>query len=452
MSCSIDGVELPAAEGSGILARLRSWWQGESLSRQFWIFFTAAFFFDFGIGLYFFLFNLFLLNLHFDERMMGFATGALTLGNVVGTIPVGFLARRYGLQRLLLFCFIASPILSILRTLVVWTPAQIGLAFLTGMALSCWPVCFAPVVAGLTIEKNRAFAFSIVFATGIGTGTLAGLAGGWIPQLLSHFFGVARAVDGIRIVLIAASLFASLGIWPVSRLRLSRTATTGREKRPLFHPFLIRFLPPFAIWSIVTGSFIPFAPVFFQKQLGISLQHVGMVFSASQFAQFSAVLIVPLLFRRAGSAVQIICVQLVASVAVFALGMSHSASFAVGWYLAYTAVQFTAGPGFYGLLMSRVPEADRSSASAVQNVVGALAGAGSAALTGSLVVRYGYGLIFHINAILAVIAAILVFACYGFSENLLSLRRLFALLLVSAMRQNLSARPTDGGGAPISGG
>lgn len=427
------------------MAKLRSWWQGESLSRQFWIFFTAAFFFDFGIGLYFFLFNLFLLNLHFDERMMGFVTGALTLGNVVGTIPVGFLARRYGLQKLLLFCFIAEPVLSIFRTLALWTPAQIGLAFLTGMALSCWPVCFAPAVAGLTTEKNRVFAFSIVFATGIGTGTLAGLAGGSIPQMLSHFHGVTRPADGIRLVLIGASLIACLGIWPVSRLKLNHAVTAGREKRPLFHPFLLRFLPPFAIWSIVTGSFIPFAPVFFQKQLGISLQHVGMVFSASQFAQFSVVLISPLLFRRAGPAARIIYAQLVAGAAVFALGMSHSASFAVAWYLAYTAVQFTAGPGFYGLLMSRVPEADRSSASAVQNIVGSLAGAGSAALTGSLVVRYGYGLIFNINAILAVLAAVLVFACYRFPESWRDMRGLIAGLFLHGMRADLRSEPTDGG-------
>jgi hypothetical protein len=49
----------------------------------------------------------------------------------------------------------------------------------------------------------------------------------------------------------------------------------------------------------------------------------------------------------------------------------------------------------------------------VQNIVGALSGAGSAALTGSLVVRYGYGLIFNFNAVLAGFAALLLFACQG---------------------------------------
>jgi MFS family permease len=407
---SVDCAELGTVNKVGLGARLRSWWMAETLSRQFWLFFAAALFFDLGIGIYFFLFNLFLLNLRFDERAMGIITGALTVGNVVGTIPVSFVARRFGLQKLLLFCFIAVPILSICRTASAWMPAQIGLAFLTGAALSSWPVCFAPTVAGLTKESNRVFAFSIVFATGIGTGTIAGLIGGYIPQMLLHTHEVAHTSDGIRLVLIASSLVAMVGVWPILRLKLGAPPRSERKNRRIFHPYLVRFLPPFAIWSVVTGSFIPFAPVFFQKHLGMSLQHVGWVFSASQLAQVFAVLIAPLLYRKAGSVSGIICAQLLAAAAVFALGTSGSTPFAVGCYLAYTAVQFTAGPGFYGMLMGSVPESDRSTASAVQNIVGALSGAGSAALTGIFVIRYGYGVVFNANALLACLAALLVFA------------------------------------------
>jgi MFS family permease len=414
VSSSIDCEQATPSCDAGTVARLRSWWQADSLSRQFWIFFIAAFFFDLGISLYFFLFNLFLLNLRFDERMMGLVTGVLTLGNVVGTVPVGFLARRFGLQKLLLFCFIALPFISIFRTVVATLPAQIGLAFVAGMALSCWPVCFAPAVASLTTESNRVFAFSIVFATGIGTGTLAGLAGGSLPHLLLR----DHPADGIRLVLIGASLLTCLGIWPVLRLRLGSPPKIERNRRPPVHPFLLRFLPPFAIWSIITGSFIPFAPVFFQKHLGISLQHVGLIFSASQFAQFCAVLIMPLLFRGVGTQARIIGTQVVGAAAVFALGISHTASYAVVCYLVYTAVQFSAGPGFYGMLMSRTPEEDRSTSSAIQNVVGSLAAAGSAALTGALVVRYGYSLVFNLNAILAGLVVLLVCVCFGRSSTL----------------------------------
>jgi MFS family permease len=410
VSSSLPCTEPTPVGGSRFATRVRSWWLVETLGRQFWIFFTAALLFDFGIGLYFFLFNLFLLNLRFDERSMGMISAALTLGNVAGTVPVSILARRFGLQKLLLFCFIAAPTLSICRTLTVWMPAQIGLALLTGVALSSWPVCFAPAIAGLTEESNRVFAFSIAFATGIGTGTLAGFAGGFLPRMLQRVHVVSQSTDGMRLILVAASLVAMIGLWPVSNLKLGISPPSRRDKSPLVHPYLRRFLPAFAIWSIVTGSFIPFAPVFFQKKVGMSLEHVGEIFAASQLAQFCAVLIAPLLYRKVGSIVGIVYAQIASAGLIIALACSQSTSLAVACYLAYTAVQFTAGPGFYGTLMSRVPEANRSSASAWQNVVGALSQAGSAALTGMLVVRFGYGLVFSANAILAVFAALTVFS------------------------------------------
>jgi MFS family permease len=410
VSSSLPCTEPTPVGGSRFATRVRSWWLVETLGRQFWIFFTAALLFDFGIGLYFFLFNLFLLNLRFDERSMGMISAALTLGNVAGTVPVSILARRFGLQKLLLFCFIAAPTLSICRTLTVWMPAQIGLALLTGVALSSWPVCFAPAIAGLTEESNRVFAFSIAFATGIGTGTLAGFAGGFLPRMLQRVHVVSQSTDGMRLILVAASLVAMIGLWPVSNLKLGISPPPRRDKSPLVHPYLRRFLPAFAIWSIVTGSFIPFAPVFFQKKAGLSLEHVGEIFAASQLAQFCAVLIAPLLYRKVGSIVGIVYAQIASAGLIIALGCSQSTTFAVACYLAYTAVQFTAGPGFYGTLMSRVPEANRSSASAWQNVVGALSQAGSAALTGILVVRFGYGLVFSANAILAGFAALTVFS------------------------------------------
>jgi MFS family permease len=295
MGASVPCIEPSPVGGSRPAARLRSWLRIETLGKQFWIFFLAALFFDFGIGLYFFLFNLFLLNMHFDERGMGMIGASLTLGNVLGTIPVGMLARRFGLRKLLLFCFIAVPIVSIFRTTTLWMPAQIGLAFLAGVALSSWPVCFAPTIASLTTENNRVFAFSISFATGIGTGTLAGLAGGFLPRVLEQHHAVTQSGDGMRLMLIAASLLATIGIWPITILKLRDPGEPERARSSIFHPYLRRFLPAFAVWSIVAGSFIPFAPVFFQKNLGMSLEHVGEIFSASQLAQFCAVLIAPLL-------------------------------------------------------------------------------------------------------------------------------------------------------------
>ncbi len=112
------------------IERLTSRWLGSRFGKQFWTFFAAAFLYDFGFGLYFFLFNLFLANLHYRENILGLVTGALTIGNVAGSIPVSLLARRFGLQKTLLLGFVAAPLICVLRTVLLWIPAQIGLSFL----------------------------------------------------------------------------------------------------------------------------------------------------------------------------------------------------------------------------------------------------------------------------------------------------------------------------------
>jgi MFS family permease len=388
-------------------------WGGKQFSPMFWTFFAAAFFYDFGVGLYFFLFNLFLANLHFNEKAIGLITGALTLGNVAGTIPVSLMARRFGLQRLLLFCFVGGALLCIIRTLIVNMPAQIALAFFTGAALSCWPVCFAPVVARLTSEDNRVSAFSIVFATGIGSGTLAGIVGGYLPEVLKATGATRPLVDDMRIVLLFACGIVLLGVWPVLRLRLGPPEVTENRRFRLIHPFLFRFLPPFALWSLVTGSFIPFAAIYLQQHLGIPLGRVGLIFSASQLTQFSAVLLAPLLYRRFGTITGIMCTQVATGAAVFALGRTHDSSVSVACYLSYSGLQFMSGPGIYSLLMNRIPDSERSTASAVQNIVGALSQAAAAVITGSMLVRYGYPKVLAGNGGVALAAALLLYLLLG---------------------------------------
>jgi MFS family permease len=378
-------------------------------SPQFWTFFAAAFFFDFGLGLFLFLFNLYLTDLHFNERAVGNIVASLTLGNVVATLPVTVLARRFGLRPLLLFTFISAPLICVARVLILWQPAQIALAFVTGMSLCCWPVCFSPVIASLTDERNRTTGFSIMFATGIGMGAFAGLLGGYIPELLHKGAMHESIVGGIRIVLFLACGLILAGAWPLRKLKL-RDCLPAPGQRMRFHPFLLRFLPPFVLWNVVTGSFPAFGAIYLQQVLKIPLGHVGVIFSASQLAQFAAVLAAPLLFSRRGLVKGIVLAQLGTAIFLALIGATKAIPAAVGFYLAYNALLFMCNPGIYNLLMNRIPESERSTASAMQNLSGALCQAATQALTGICIVQFGYRPVLLGNAAFAVGAALLFFA------------------------------------------
>lgn len=402
-----DGDSSTTVEDRGLLGTLwtilGSWIA--RFGKEFWTFFFAALLLDFGFGLFFFLFNLYLVDLHFNERIIGQTSAALTFGNVVGTIPATFLSRRYGLRRMLLFTFIAAPVLCAIRLAAADAPSQIGLAFLTGICMCCWPICFSPVVARATTESNRTAAFSIVFATGIGSGVLVGLAGGYLPGL---FLTGAQGVPivGIRIVLLLSCGIFLLGSWPIWKLANDRPEPSVKRRIQLFHPFLLRFLPPFVAWNVVTGSFPIFGSVYLQQSLGMPLNLVGTVFSASQFLQFATVLATPLLFRRVGTVSGIALAQLCTALALILLANTTNVPQAVTYYLFFNCAQWMCGPGIYRLLMDSVPEEERSTASAIQNLSGAICQAATAAVTGSCIVGFGYRPVFFGNAGFAVVAAL----------------------------------------------
>lgn len=376
-------------------------------SASYWRFFAAAFCMDFGFGLFFFLFNIYLTDLHFNERFIGQVMACLTIGNIVGTLPATILVRRCGLRPLLVVTFLLAPVLCAARVLIAWPPAQSALAFATGAALCGWPICFSPTIAALTSTENRASGFSIAFATGIGLASFAGIAGGYVPELLHASILHYSIAAGIRIVLLLSCGVALLGVSPLLHLPIEHRPAAPGQRRRLLHPYLWRFLPAFMLWNVATGSFPLFGPIFLQRGLGISLGKLGSVFSSAQLVQFGAVLIAPLLFRWIGISRGVAAAQVGTALFLVLIAITRSATFAVCFYLLYFGAQFMCGPGIYNLLMDNVPETERSKASAVQNLTGASCQAGSAALTGACIVIYGYRIVLFANAAIAIFASLL---------------------------------------------
>src|SRR5258708_38097253 len=70
------------------------WLRDKNLGRGYWTFFSAAFFFDTGFSIYFFLFNLYLFDRHWNERDIGWVGRAMTLGSLRGAMQGGIRGRK----------------------------------------------------------------------------------------------------------------------------------------------------------------------------------------------------------------------------------------------------------------------------------------------------------------------------------------------------------------------
>jgi len=394
-----------------------AWFREQQLRRDFWLFFAVAFFFDAGFAIYVFLFNLYLLDFHFNERAIGLIGGAMTLGSLIGMLPAGVLARKIGLRPLLFFCLVAAPLVCTLRAIWMWEPAQLVLAFVAGLAMSSWGICFLPAVARLTTEKNRTSAFSLIFSASISTSALGGVVCGYLPQWLKMAGFVMQSADVKRLILLASCGIALFGLIPLLRLQLppveseefadlspSRKDWLSRLK---IHPFLLRFLPLMALWSAILAAFTPFSNIYLSRVLHIPLTRIGLIFSTTQILQFCMGLLTPILFRALGLVNGIVATQIVTAIALASLAGTGNGSLAVGLYLTFSAAQWMSAPGLYNLLMNEIPDKERSTAAAMTMFCNSLAGSAATAGAGILFTRFGYPYVLAGIAFMAAAIAIL---------------------------------------------
>jgi predicted MFS family arabinose efflux permease len=391
--------EKPADAVVSFWSNPTAWLREKNLSSGFWIFFSAAFFFDAGFAVYFFLFNLYLLDFHFNERAIGLVNGALTLGALVGTLPAGALGRRFGARAVLVFCFIASPLLGVARALWVWEPAQIALAFITGAAMCSWTVTFLPAVSRLTTKANRTSAISLIFSVGVGTSALGGAICGYLPQWLTMTGFAMQPAAVRRLILIVSCAIAAAGIFPVLRLRMPASPQNSPETRLASsawrtgfrgHAFLWRFLLCMALWSAILAAFNAFGNVYLSRGLHIPIAHIGIIFSIAQLIQLGSGLLIPFVLRRLGMLRGIFVTQLAAAFTLGGLAIVHQPGPAIAVYLAFSAAQWMSSPGLYSLLMNETPDAQRTTAASATMFANSLVSSVATAGVGILFAQFGY--------------------------------------------------------------
>jgi predicted MFS family arabinose efflux permease len=388
------------------ISAIRWFGRGSQLGSDFWSFVFAEGFFDFGMFVFFFLYNLYLLQLGFRENFLGTMSGLMTAGSVVGSILAVGAMQRYGLRRTLLAGFVLTAFIAALRAYITLPPALLGLAAAAGISSAPWPVALSPVVAQLTTPKSRPLGFSLVCSSGIAIGIVGGLVAGHMPGWLLKSHMASSTVESFRLSLLIGCAFILLAAWRFSRINMG----TAQPSKRTFHrpsPLLIRFLIAMAVWNLGTGAMNPFFSVFFARSVHLPVERIGTVFALAQIAQVIAILLAPLVFRMVGLTRSISGMQYATALALIALAIEGGPVWAAAGYAAYMMFQYMSEPGLFTLLMEGITEDERSSASAMNFLVGFSGQAIAAAAAGHLLTRFGYPRVMIGAAIICAGAALL---------------------------------------------
>lgn len=377
---------------------LRMWVKRNQLSRGFWIYFLATFFFDAGFCIYFFLFNLYLLDLHFNERFIGLVSGVSTVGTMLVMFPAGMLIRKFGVRPVMIGCYLVAPLVQVARVLWVQPQAQIGLALFGGMALASSGVCYLPTVARLTTEKNRTTAYTLIFAASLASSAVGGLLCSYFSHWISLTGMRIQPVTIKQIILLASCFVAALAVIPAIVLRVpppqehsEPDKDKGTIRRLLrFSPALLRALLPVTLWAVVLAAFFPFGNIYLERVLHLSLPRISVIFSTAQIAQLVMLAFTPVILRRLGLSNGLLAIQIATAATLAVLAGTHRESLAIVLFLLFSALQWMANPGLYDLAMTNTPDAQREYVAAALLFGNALVSALTTPAVGALYTRFGY--------------------------------------------------------------
>ncbi|MGA2589182.1 MAG: MFS transporter [Bryobacteraceae bacterium] len=380
----------PSVLRSGLRWRMRS----SGLSKGYWTFLSASSLMSLGMFIYVLLYNLYLLDLGFREDFVGQVSGASTAGSVAAALPAAVLARRFGLDKMILWSFAAVGAISVLRALVSTRVPLLGLAFLNGISMSVFAVALAPAIARLTSEKARATGFSISTSSSIALGIL----GSWLGGRLSLWLG------GKRPAMLVGCALVGLALWPAARLKILPAPAEGAKLYPR-NRFVVRFLIVFALWNLANGLFNPFANTYFAR-MHVPVERIGMIFSGGQLAQVVALMLAPLVLRRLGMVSGTAAMLMATAAMLGTLATGPAAGAAAFLFAAYMAFQYMTDPGINTLLMDRVREQERGGAVALMMLVSFGAQFVSSLVGGGSIARFGYSKVLACAAGLAAVAAV----------------------------------------------
>ena len=395
----------------------RLWLSGFDLGKGFWSFFAGSFCFDLGMFIFFVLYNLYLLDRGFKENVLGLVASASAIGGIVGAIPAGLLAHRFGLRKALLLCLTLVSATFALRSVVTTESSLIAFAFLGGLVITIWAVCISPAIAQLTNEQSRPLGFSTVFSSGIAVGFLGGQAGERLPGWIGSIASTATPAHTKQIALLIACALVAAGVLPISRIKFSALPKKERKVYPS-RRFIGRYLAAIAVWTLAVSAFEPFFNAYFSQHLHMPLQEIGSLFSYAQLAQVLAIMGSPMLFRKFGIVDGIVYVQIAAAIALGILAMCSRGSVAAVVYVVYMALQWMTEPGMMLLLMNRVSPEERTGASALNFLVANIAGAIATALAGASFSKFGYPFVLMIVSIVGLIAAFVFRLMLGETERM----------------------------------
>ncbi|KAA3665285.1 MAG: MFS transporter [Chloroflexi bacterium] len=392
--------------------------------RNAWLYLIFTILNGLTFGIYWLLFNFYILSLGFDEALLGQILTITSLVALFSALPAGVVSDRIGRKPTMLLSSMAT--VTAVFGMVFWPtiPGFYTMSVLMGISQSLAGVTFGPFLMENSGEEERTYLFSFSF----GMQMIASFAGNWFGGMLPTWVGIRLAVDATSSLAYGRSMFivACMGIAAIFPVLLIRRQRAAREEEDRLSPFqyarqhpamLGKFIFPILITSLGAGLLIPFMNIFFRTTYNSSDSTIGTLFAASSLAMAVGLLLAPPLADKMGKMRMVILTQALSIPFLFMLGFAPWFWLSATAYLVRQALMNMSNPVYEAFVMENVDEEARATVASLTSMSWNFGWAFSPTISGKLQVAYGFGPVFAGTITLYVIAIFLYYRFFWHSAG-----------------------------------
>lgn len=357
--------------------------------------------------------NFYFVSLGHDSATIGVLQSQPRLAGLLTSIPIGLLANRTGVHRMLIISTVGI-VVSMLLEIVFPSLAMLVIAqFLVGVFYGGQQIAVAPMMVTLVPPERRTRFFAVHNVIAMATMAAGSFIGGYLPAIVVSATGrgvpavdpaAAQTPFAYGSTIVIGAILILIGLIPFWFVR------SGRKPRKVAHvaepprvPVPWRKLTvmtlPMLGFGFTGGLTFPFYNLFFRTQFGVPDDGVGTILSIGWFGMALIPMFNPWWERRYGRAWSLGILLSLAAVAFQIMAVASTLALCVIAFVFAISFRNCMQPLFQPLTLDHLPSELHNNVSSMSMVMWNVGWYVATLISGWLQQTYGFDVVYTIVAV-----------------------------------------------------
>lgn len=365
-------------------------------------------------------------SLGYKPDFIGVLNAMGAIGALLGAVPTGFLADRFGRKPVLVISAILTPLFLAMTGLMTSAPLLLGFSLIQGIVATAYWVTNIPLLTESTTERQRVGVLAMNSFLLLGVGAFGNLIGGTIPELVAGVLHVSAASTvplrwGVLIAALITLLFG-IPLWWIQeparkRGQVTRTTTTSARYTDIDAPFpyllFVKLLVPDLMFTMGEGAVVALMQLYFILRFHLLPGPLGVIFTISGVVGGIFSLTAPLFVKRWGKLPLITFVQYISAPLMILIGFAPTLPLAITGEYTRSFLRTLIDPVYAAFAMENVSDQYRARLSGLYSVTWSIGFSIGPGIAGWLQTNISLSTSFIFGAICLVIAPTLLLLFFG---------------------------------------